>query len=75
MQKRIKLRIKYNLSPMHGTKSAILKKQFRLHWNESIRANGSGDRSPGYNGNYVNEHSQTEFRTHHKCLRENFQQI
>ena len=49
------------------------KKRFRLHWNESVGANGSGDHSPGYNGNSVNMHSKIEFRTRHKCPRENFQ--
>ena len=60
--------------PRHGTKSTVLKKRFRLRWNESVGTNGSGSRFPGYNGNSVNVHLQTKFRTHHKCPRENFQQ-
>ena len=74
VQKCIKLRIKSNLSLRHETKSAVLKKRFRPHWNESVGANGLGDRSLGYNDNSVNVHSQIEFQTHHKCPRENFQQ-
>ena len=73
VQKHIKLRIKYNLSPRHETKSVDLKKRFRPHWNESVDANSSGGRSSRYNDNSVNVHSQTKFRTRHKCLRENFQ--
>ena len=46
---------------MHGTKSAVFKKQFRPYWNESIGANDSGSRSLGQNDNSVNVHSQTEF--------------
>ena len=59
---------------MHETKFAVFKKRFRPHWNESIDANGPGGYSLGYNGNSVNVHSQTKFRTRHKCPRENFQQ-
>ena len=44
------------------------------HCNEFVSANGLGGRSSGYNDNSVNVQSQTEFRTRHKCLRENFQQ-
>ena len=60
--------------PRFRTKSAVLKKRFHPHWNESVDANGLSGHSPGYNGNSVNVHSQTEFRTRHKCPRENFQQ-
>ena len=44
--------------PRHRTKFAVFKKRFRLHWNEFFDANGSGGRSPGYNGNSFNVHSQ-----------------
>ena len=66
VKKCIKLRIKQNVSPRHGTKFAILKKRFRLHWNESVGANGASSCSSRYNNNSINMHSQTEFRTHHK---------
>ena len=35
VQQHIKLRIKYHLSLRHGTNSAVLKKRFHPHWNES----------------------------------------
>ena len=44
------------------------------HCNEFVSANGLGGRSPGYNDNSVNVHSQTEFRTRHTCPRENVPQ-
>ena len=74
VQQRIKLRIKYHLSLRHGTNSAVLKKRFHPHWNESVCANGLGGRSPRYKSNSVNMDSQTEFQTRHKCLKEIFQQ-
>ena len=40
--------------PRHGTKSVVLKKRFRPHWNESVGTNGSGGCSVGYNGYSVN---------------------